>query len=258
MSKKEKTKLCKHCKAEIPNDVKVCPNCNKKQGGGVLKWILICVLAIVVIGLIGGGSEKDSNPVSSENVSNNDSQEISTTGEVNTTEEVVTTESVEETSEPATEQSDAIPTEYKSALKSAESYSKTMHMSKKGIYDQLTSEYGDQFSPEAAQYAIDNMTSDWNNNALETAKSYGNKMHMSKKAIYNQLISENGEQFTPEEAQYAVDNLQIDYNNNALESAKEYQESMNMSPEEIRDQLTSEYGDQFTQEEADYAVSNLK
>ena len=32
-----------------------------------------------------------------------------------------------------------------------------MHMSKQGIYDQLTSEYGDQFDVETAQYAIDNL-----------------------------------------------------------------------------------------------------
>lgn len=36
-----------------------------------------------------------------------------------------------------------IPTEYKSALRSAEVYSETMHMSKAGIYDQLTSEHGE-------------------------------------------------------------------------------------------------------------------
>lgn len=47
-----------------------------------------------------------------------------------------------------------------------------MHMSKKGIYDQLVSEYGEQFSAEAAQYAIDNMKADWNANALAKAKSY--------------------------------------------------------------------------------------
>ncbi|MBP1951738.1 hypothetical protein J2Z27_000773 [Jeotgalicoccus aerolatus] len=29
-------------------------------------------------------------------------------------------------------------------------------MSKAGIYDQLVSEYGEQFTPEEAQYAIDN------------------------------------------------------------------------------------------------------
>ena len=30
-------------------------------------------------------------------------------------------------------------------------------MSKAGIYDQLTSEYGEKFTAEAAQYAIDNL-----------------------------------------------------------------------------------------------------
>ncbi|WP_231580440.1 Ltp family lipoprotein [Corynebacterium kalinowskii] len=100
-----------------------------------------------------------------------------------------------------------VTVEQKSALKKAESYSKTMHMSKAGIYHQLTSEYGEKFSPEAAQYAIDNLKADFNKNALEKAKSYQKNMSMSPDSIYDQLVSEYGEQFTPEEAQYAVDNL---------------------------------------------------
>jgi hypothetical protein len=40
-----------------------------------------------------------------------------------------------------------------------------MHMSKQGIYDQLTSEYGEDFSADAAQYAIDNVQADWKQNA---------------------------------------------------------------------------------------------
>lgn len=83
-----------------------------------------------------------------------------------------------------------------------------MHMSKQGIYDQLTSEYGEQFPADAAQYAIDNLDADYKANALEKAKSYQNTMNMSKNAIYDQLISEYGEKFTAEEAQYAIDNLQ--------------------------------------------------
>lgn len=150
-----------------------------------------------------------------------------------------------------------VPTEYSNALKQAGQYSNLMYMSKQGIYDQLVSEYGGQFSAEAAQYAIDNVQADWNANALETAKSYSDTMHMSKQGIYDQLISEYGEKFTAEEAQYAVDNLQADYNANALETAKSYQENMSMSPEAIRDQLTSEYGEKFTAEEADYAIANL-
>ena len=78
-------------------------------------------------------------------------------------------------------------------------------MSQTGIYNQLTSEF-ESFSPEAAQYAIDNVEADWNENALEKAKDYSDMQAMSPDAVYNQLTSEF-EGFTPEQAQYAVDNL---------------------------------------------------
>lgn len=101
----------------------------------------------------------------------------------------------------------SIPTEYKSALSKATSYSNTMHMSKKGVYDQLVSEYGEKFVPEAAQYAIDNVKADWNANALAKAKIYQNDMKMSPAAIHDQLLSEYGEKFTLPEADYAIANL---------------------------------------------------
>ncbi len=97
--------------------------------------------------------------------------------------------------------------EYQNALKKAESYSKLMHMSKQRIYDQLTSEYGEKFPADAAQYAVDNLKADYKANALEKAKSYQQTMNMSKSAIYDQLVSKYGEQFTAKEAQYAIDHL---------------------------------------------------
>ena len=96
-------------------------------------------------------------------------------------------------------------TEEKNALKKAETYSDSLHMSKQGIYNQLTSSV-EGFTKEAAQYAIDNIEADWNKNALEKAKSYQTSMSMSSKAIYNQLTS-SVEGFTKSEAQYALDNL---------------------------------------------------
>ena len=147
--------------------------------------------------------------------------------------------------------------EYQNALKKAESYSKLMHMSKQKIYDQLTSEYGEKFPADAAQYAIDNLNVDYKANALEKADSYSKTMHMSKQKIYDQLTSEYGEKFTAEEAQYAVDNLKADYKANALEKAKSYQQTMSMSKDRIYSQLTSEYGENFTAEEAQYAIDHL-
>lgn len=97
--------------------------------------------------------------------------------------------------------------EYKAALESAKTYANIMHMSKARIYDQLVSEYGGNFPPATAQYAIDNIVVNWKENALKTARVYADSMNMSNSAIYKQLISEYGEKFTPQEAQYAIDNL---------------------------------------------------
>ena len=147
--------------------------------------------------------------------------------------------------------------EYKAALRKAESYSETMHMSKKGIYEQLVSEYGEGFPKDAAQYAVDNMKADWNANALAKAESYSETMHMSKKGIYEQLVSSYGEKFTKEQAQYAVDHLKADYKANAVEKAKSYRETMNMSKKAIYNQLISNYGEKFTKEEAQYGVDHM-
>ena len=80
-------------------------------------------------------------------------------------------------------------------------------MSKQGSMIELTSEYGEQFSAEAAQYAVDNLQADYNANALAKAKSYQDDMSMSPEAIRDQLTSEYGEKFTQEEADYAIANL---------------------------------------------------
>ena len=61
-----------------------------------------------------------------------------------------------------------------------------------------------RFSPEAAQYGVDNVQADWNANALAKAKSYQGQMSMSPEAIRDQLTSEYGEKFTPEEADFAI------------------------------------------------------
>ncbi|MGC2941819.1 MULTISPECIES: Ltp family lipoprotein [unclassified Brevibacterium] len=115
----------------------------------------------------------------------------------------------EEPAAPAAEEEDdsSVPAEYSSALTQAGTYSDMMHMSKQGIYDQLTSEYGGQFSDDAAQYAIDNVQADWNENALESARTYQDEMAMSPNAIHDQLTSEYGGQFTSSEADYAIEHL---------------------------------------------------
>ncbi|RFA22131.1 Ltp family lipoprotein [Subtercola boreus] len=108
---------------------------------------------------------------------------------------------------PAAPAAPDVSAEYKSALRSATNYSEILHLSKARLYDQLTSEYGEKFSAEAAQYAVDNVQADWNANALATAKNYQNEMSMSPEGIRDQLTSEYGEKFTADEADYAITHL---------------------------------------------------
>lgn len=101
-----------------------------------------------------------------------------------------------------------VPKEHQNALKKAQIYSETMSMSKQAIYNQLTSEYGEKYSKESADYAIENLKANYKENALNKAKVYQNEMAMSTEAIRDQLTSEYGEKFTQEEADYAVANLE--------------------------------------------------
>lgn len=130
--------------------------------------------------------------------------------EVSETEMEVSKETVKEKQKPSTTSSTNtkdIPREYKNALKSAENYIAFSPFSKKGLFQQLTSEHGSKFSKEAAQYAIDNLDVDYKEQALKSAKNYLDFMPMSDGELYDQLTSEHGEQYTAEEAQYAIDNL---------------------------------------------------
>lgn len=186
-----------------------CIRKTRKGKGLAIAALVICIVScIIVLGTQSlysaalkeatgnaASSAKTEQTVSEESTSG-DSQKESTEQQASTTEETTN-------QEPA-----VIPTEYKSALRKAETYSKTMHMSKQGIYDQLTSEYGEDFSEEAAQYAIDNIDADWNENALKKAQQYQDVMAMSPSAIHDQLTSEYGEKFTQEEADFAIANLQ--------------------------------------------------
>ena len=174
----KKMKQCKTCSKEIGISAKYCPGCGAKNKKPIYKRVWLWIIAFfIAIGVAAASSDS---------------------GNVEPVQETIAENKVE----------DNIPKEYKSALKKAKIYSDTAYMSKAALYRQLTSEFGEKFTSEAAQYAIDNVEADWKENALKKAKLYQETMAMSPNAIYNQLTSEFGEMFTAEEAQYAIDNLE--------------------------------------------------
>jgi hypothetical protein len=187
-------KKCKSCQTEIDQKAIKCPHCKTDQRGWfrrhpILTAILGLLLVFIIIGAMSGGSKNSNN---------------TTTNSTNTkTEESTPSIAVQK----ETNNEPNVPAENKSALNKATTYANTMHMSKKGVYDQLVSDYGEKFSPQAAQYAIDNVKADWNANALAKAKSYQDQQSMSPAAIRNQLTSAYGEKFTAEEADYAIQHL---------------------------------------------------
>lgn len=200
---------CKKCGAPLDDDALFCSSCGQKVQESTQtiaknvgqtnkktpRWIgivLCAVLAIVVLGSLGESTSK----TSGYNSASVKSSYSSSKSNYSTYSGSVTTPSAD------------VSTEYQNALTKGLSYAKNLHMSKKGVYDQLTSSYGEGFSADAAQYAIDNMTGvDWNANALAKAQEYYTGMSMSKSAVYDQLTSEYGEQFTASEARYAIDHL---------------------------------------------------
>ena len=192
--------------------IDLCKKDGKKKTLSIIALIISCLWIIIGIAASGSGNTKNTDEVSSpqETFSENEVLEKEEETQEPTKDTPVEESSPEENIPTPIEESspeENIPSEYKSALNKANSYSDMMYMSKAAIYDQLTSEYGEKFTPEEAQYAIDNVEADWKTNALKKAQSYQETMDMSPAAIHDQLTSDYGEKFTQEEADYAIDNL---------------------------------------------------
>lgn len=175
-------------------------------------WFWI-VIVIVVIGVSSVGSKSKNLDNGSSNSGTANESAYSVDSETGTESSAASNEAVSDTNKStkavSTSNDEEVSRDFRNAYKKAELYYETMHMSKAGIYDQLTSEYGEGFDADAAQYAVDKLdaTADWNDAALKKAEVYSETMSMSTSAIYDQLISEYGEKFTPEQAQYAIDHL---------------------------------------------------
>ena len=125
------------------------------------RWKLICgVFAVLFI--IGMAAPKNDTKTATQN----------TTQTTQTQQKAETPKAEPKKEEPKKEATPQVPMEHKMALKAAEQYLRTMPFSKQGLYRQLTADAGNKFPPEAAQYAVDNVKTDWKENAAKAAANY--------------------------------------------------------------------------------------
>ena len=101
--------------------------------------------------------------------------------------------------------------EQKNAYKAAKNYLEFSGFSKQGLIDQLSSEYGDNYPVDVAEFAVnaleENGEVDWVEECKESAQSYLDFSSFSKEGLIEQLTSEYGDKYTQEEAEAAVEEV---------------------------------------------------
>jgi hypothetical protein len=175
---------CKECGKEVSTQAPTCPHCGKADPTGansakVQKGCLGCVGIIVVLMIIGslGGGGSDSGiqtqPQSSGAAAGSSTPDPVTSG---------------------------LTTTQRNALRSANNYLELSGFSRQGLIDQLSSEYGDQYSVADATAAVDRLQVDWNAQAARSAENYLNMSGFSCQGLIDQLSSPYGDKYTVEQA----------------------------------------------------------
>ncbi|WP_029458353.1 Ltp family lipoprotein [Dietzia alimentaria] len=162
----------------------------KKKRGGCMKVGLIVLgiflLVVILVTAINGSGD------------NEDSDSTSTITSQTAPAPDGDAEPAPEAEPEQAEQETDVPREFKNALRSADRYLSVSSFSQQGLVDQLQFE---DYSPEAAQYAAENVDADWNEQAAKKAEEYMAMSPMSRQGLVDQLVFEK---FTPEQAEYGA------------------------------------------------------
>lgn len=125
--------------------------------------------------------------------------------------ETYSTEETSNTEETTADLTSNYTMEEENCYDAALSYLDALPFSKKGLIDQLSSEYGDNYPKEVAEKIVNDIEKegkvDWDKECEEAAQSYLDTMPFSKEELIDQLSSEYGESFTTEQAEKAVDKV---------------------------------------------------
>lgn len=168
----------------------------EEKKGGWLKWALLALLALLLLGLLFWFLNRD----------NDDDEAAAPTTTTSATASATTSPAESSaTSETAAAGAQADP---QIALADAQALvDSPLPFSYQGLYDYLISADGGEYTPEAAQFAVDNVKADWNHEAAEGAQGYAANFGMTPEAILAELSDPAGGKFTPEQAQAGVNTL---------------------------------------------------
>ena len=186
---------CKECGKQISRNAKICPGCGAKNKKPIYKrfwfWLIVVVTFIIIGAAVGSRNNTNNNSNDNSNNKYSASKNVVTMIDMSSMAEADINKWADEKKiniERKNEYSDTVKkggfirqsvganqniyegdritlvyslgkqptTSQKNALKKAESYSRTSHMSKQGIYNQLTSSI-EGFTKAEAQYAIDHL-----------------------------------------------------------------------------------------------------
>lgn len=99
---------------------------------------------------------------------------------------------------PTSEPEPELTTGQRNAVRSARNYLSFMGFSRSGLIDQLKYE---GYSTSDAEFAVDHIDPDWNEQAAKTAQNYIDIMPFSRSSLIDQLIFEG---YTREQAEYGA------------------------------------------------------
>jgi len=130
--------------------------------------------------------------------------------------------------------------------------------SEQGLLGQLTSSAGNGFSQSDAQFAINYLNPNWDQQAVDAANGYlSSGQGFSDQGLLQQLTSSAGSGFTESQAEYAINSVNPDWDAQAVDAAKGYMQMGGFSQASLIQQLTSSAGNGFTQAQAEYAASQV-
>ena len=158
-----------------------------------------------------GGGGKDNNNSADSTKTNETAAQESATEESKAEPEEATAEEPAEKDEADAQDDDyaSWTSEQKHAYNAGLSYLEYTAFSKQGLIDQLSSEYGEGYPLEVAEFAVNKIEErgevDWVEQAKRSAQNYLDFSDFSKQGLIDQLSSEYGEQFTVEQATEAVE-----------------------------------------------------